>query len=60
MWEATLAPNVISCSVGVSACKKGVQWQPALALLSEIREAKLEPDAIYTTTLDQRVREGRA
>ncbi|CAK0895326.1 unnamed protein product [Prorocentrum cordatum] len=32
-------------SAGISACEKGEQWQPALALLSELREAKLEPDS---------------
>ncbi|CAK0790326.1 unnamed protein product, partial [Prorocentrum cordatum] len=33
-------------SAGISACEKGGQWQPALALLSEMREAKLEPNVI--------------
>ncbi|CAK0894594.1 unnamed protein product [Prorocentrum cordatum] len=43
-------PTVIfSYSAGISACEKGEQWQPALALLSEMREAKLEPDAISST-----------
>ncbi|CAK0836025.1 unnamed protein product [Prorocentrum cordatum] len=35
-------------NAGISACGKGAQWQRALVLLSEIREAKLEPDAIYS------------
>ncbi|CAK0809442.1 unnamed protein product [Prorocentrum cordatum] len=35
----------LSYSAGVSACAKGEQWQRALALLSELREAKLESNA---------------
>ena len=34
-----------------SACRKGGQWQLALLLLSEMWEAKLEPNVIYTTIL---------
>ncbi|CAK0790318.1 unnamed protein product, partial [Prorocentrum cordatum] len=41
-------PNVISYSAGTSACEKGGQWQRALALLSEMPEAKLEPDIIFS------------
>ncbi|CAK0877493.1 unnamed protein product [Prorocentrum cordatum] len=37
---------LVSYSAGISACEKGEQWQPALALLSEMWEAKLEPDVI--------------
>ncbi|CAK0863372.1 unnamed protein product [Prorocentrum cordatum] len=33
-------------SAGISACEKGGQWQQALALMSDMREAKLEPDVI--------------
>ncbi|CAK0875286.1 unnamed protein product [Prorocentrum cordatum] len=36
----------ISYNAGISACEKGEQWQRALALLSEMREAKLDPDVI--------------
>ncbi|CAK0866292.1 unnamed protein product [Prorocentrum cordatum] len=36
----------ISYSAGTSACEKAAQWQSALALLSEMREAKLEPDVL--------------
>ncbi|CAK0858308.1 unnamed protein product [Prorocentrum cordatum] len=32
----------LSANTGISACGKGEQWQRALALLSEMREAKLE------------------
>ncbi|CAK0788104.1 unnamed protein product [Prorocentrum cordatum] len=47
MREAKLEPNVIfSYSAGISACEKGEQWQRALALLSEIRKAKLGPVVI--------------
>ncbi|CAK0856890.1 unnamed protein product, partial [Prorocentrum cordatum] len=33
-------------SAGISACEKGQQWQRALALLSEMREVKLESGVI--------------
>ncbi|CAK0874042.1 unnamed protein product [Prorocentrum cordatum] len=36
----------LSYNAGVSACETGGQWQPAAALLIEMREAKLEPDVI--------------
>ncbi|CAK0841217.1 unnamed protein product [Prorocentrum cordatum] len=36
---------IFSYSAGISACGKGTQWQRALALLSEMREAKLEASA---------------
>ena len=39
-------PALVSYSAGISACEKGGQWQRALALLSEIWEAKLEPNVI--------------
>eukprot|EP00959_Pyramimonas_sp_CCMP1952_P265097 5543216-Pyramimonas_sp.AAC.1 len=39
----------VSYNVGISACEKCKQWQRAVALLSEMREAKLEPDVIYVT-----------
>ncbi|CAK0892993.1 unnamed protein product [Prorocentrum cordatum] len=35
----------LSHNVGITACEKGEQWQRALALLSEMWEAKLEPNA---------------
>ncbi|CAK0883306.1 unnamed protein product [Prorocentrum cordatum] len=61
MWEAKLEPNVIfSYSAGISACAKGSRWQRAVALLSEIREAKLEPTIIQLQRWDRRVREGQA
>ncbi|CAK0794992.1 unnamed protein product [Prorocentrum cordatum] len=40
-WSPTFSYNA-----GISACEKGDQWQRALALLGEMREAKLEPDGI--------------
>ncbi|CAK0832933.1 unnamed protein product [Prorocentrum cordatum] len=47
MREAKLEPSsTVSYSAGISACEKGEQWQRALALLSEMWEAKLEPDVI--------------
>ena len=36
----------ISYNAGISACERGEQWERALALLSEMREAKLEPNVI--------------
>ncbi|CAK0810207.1 unnamed protein product, partial [Prorocentrum cordatum] len=35
-----------SYNAGISACEKAMQWQRALALLSEMCVAKLEPDVI--------------
>ncbi|CAK0858309.1 unnamed protein product [Prorocentrum cordatum] len=40
----TGARPLVSYNAGISACEKGKQWQRALALLSEMWEAKLEPD----------------
>ncbi|CAK0884094.1 unnamed protein product [Prorocentrum cordatum] len=40
------AGNRFSYSAGISACEKGDQWQCVLALLSEMRETKLQPDAM--------------
>ncbi|CAK0840362.1 unnamed protein product [Prorocentrum cordatum] len=50
----------LSYNAGISACEKGEQWQRAVALLSELRKAKLEPDVITLQLGDQRVRERRA
>ena len=38
--------TLVSYSAGISACEKGERWQRALALLSEMREASLDPDVI--------------
>ena len=47
MGEPNLEPGIaISYSAGVSACEKSVQWQRAMALVSETWEAKLEPNGI--------------
>ncbi|CAK0844750.1 unnamed protein product [Prorocentrum cordatum] len=47
MREVKLEPNVIfSYNAGISACEKCGQWQRALAMLTEMREAKLEPDVV--------------
>ncbi|CAK0836621.1 unnamed protein product, partial [Prorocentrum cordatum] len=43
--EAGARP-LVSYSAGISACEQGEQWQRALALLSEMREVKLEPNVI--------------
>ncbi|CAK0841584.1 unnamed protein product [Prorocentrum cordatum] len=60
MREGKLEPDVIlSYSAGISACEKGEQWQRALALLSEMWKAKLEPNSLLQRW-DQRVRERRA
>ena len=37
---------LVSYNAGISACEKGEQWQRALALVSEMWEAKLDPDRI--------------
>ncbi|CAK0880212.1 unnamed protein product [Prorocentrum cordatum] len=52
------AAQRVSYSAGISACEKGDQWQRALALLSEMWDARLEPSLLQRW--DQRVREGRA
>ncbi|CAK0862379.1 unnamed protein product, partial [Prorocentrum cordatum] len=48
MRVTKLAPDVIylSYSAGISACKKGEQWQRVLSLLTEMRGAKVDPDVI--------------
>ncbi|CAK0879375.1 unnamed protein product [Prorocentrum cordatum] len=46
MREATLYPSIISYTAGISACEQGEQWQPALALLNEMRQTKLELDVV--------------
>ncbi|CAK0905364.1 unnamed protein product [Prorocentrum cordatum] len=51
MREAKLEPDAISYNAGISACEKGERWQRALALLREMREAKLEPTIIWATLL---------
>ncbi|CAK0793530.1 unnamed protein product [Prorocentrum cordatum] len=47
MGEAKLEPDAIfSYNACISACGKGEQWQRALSLLSELREAKLQPSVV--------------
>ncbi|CAK0852700.1 unnamed protein product [Prorocentrum cordatum] len=46
----------LSYNAGISACEKGEQWQPVLALLSEMRLVKLEPNTIATTLPSARAR----
>lgn len=41
-----LGHSVIMHNGGVSACESSEQWQCALALLSDMSEAKLEADTI--------------
>ncbi|CAK0802709.1 unnamed protein product [Prorocentrum cordatum] len=38
--------HLFGYNAGISACERGKQWQRALALLSEMRESRLEPDVI--------------
>ncbi|CAK0910425.1 unnamed protein product [Prorocentrum cordatum] len=49
---------LVSYSVGISACERGKQWRTALAMLSEMRESRLEPnpDVIYISMRPARVR----
>ena len=42
---------LVSYSAGISACEKGEQWQRALALLSEMWAAKLEPGVVQSILL---------
>eukprot|EP00959_Pyramimonas_sp_CCMP1952_P156706 3277543-Pyramimonas_sp.AAC.1 len=60
MREAKVEPSSISYSPGISACKKGEQWQRALSLL--LRDLGSEVGAIcqQRQLWDQRVRERRA
>ena len=51
---------LVSYNAGISACEKGEQWQRALALLSEMWEAKLEPNVIFCTALQGYARAGSA
>ncbi|CAK0843729.1 unnamed protein product [Prorocentrum cordatum] len=37
---------LVSYNAGISACEKGMQWQRALSLISEMWEAKVVPEAI--------------
>ncbi|CAK0898219.1 unnamed protein product [Prorocentrum cordatum] len=62
MREATLKPDpwLVICNAGISACEKGEQWQQALALLSEMWEAELQPTIIFLQRRGQRVRERQA
>ena len=41
--------TLVSYNAGISACEKGEHWQRALALLSEMLGAKLEPSVTCTT-----------
>ena len=41
-----LAPNLISHSAAISACRQGKQWEKALALLEEMPPKWLAPNLI--------------
>ncbi|CAK0795719.1 unnamed protein product [Prorocentrum cordatum] len=59
MWKTNLTPSIViafSYNAGISSCQKGEQWQRALALLSELREARLEPNVISTALGSARAR----
>ncbi|CAK0888683.1 unnamed protein product [Prorocentrum cordatum] len=56
MWEARVEANTISYNAGISACEKGEQWQRALALLSEMWAAKVEPSVSATMLESARAR----
>ena len=44
-------PNVFNRSdARISACESGAQWQLVVAVLSERREARLEPNVISYST----------
>ncbi|CAK0880202.1 unnamed protein product [Prorocentrum cordatum] len=51
----------LSYNAGISACENGEQWQRALALVSEMQDAKLEPNITSPTMCwDQRLRKGQS
>ena len=50
-WTVVHGSALVSYNAGISACEKGEQWQRALALISEMREAKLETDVIISAVL---------
>ncbi|CAK0845406.1 unnamed protein product [Prorocentrum cordatum] len=43
--------TLVCYSSGISACQKGEQWQRAVALLSEMLEAQIEPNVIYNAVI---------
>ncbi|CAK0835582.1 unnamed protein product [Prorocentrum cordatum] len=45
MCEAKLEPDVVIYSNGISACEKGVQWNRALELVTEMLESIMDPNA---------------
>lgn len=55
--ERDVVSNVVSFSAGVSAREKGERWQGAMALLSEMWNAKLESEVNQPRGGDQRVRQ---
>ncbi|CAK0880072.1 unnamed protein product [Prorocentrum cordatum] len=48
MWKAKLEHNVIisTYNARISACEKSGRWQQALVLISEMWEAKMDPDVV--------------
>ena len=41
-----LTPDVLSCSVAISACKKGKHWEGALGMLQEVVHQLLATDVM--------------
>ena len=50
----------MSYNAEISACENGEQWQEAVALLSEVGQAKLETNVIVTALAEHCVRKGQA
>jgi pentatricopeptide repeat domain-containing protein 1 len=43
-----MQPDVISYSASISACEKGLQWEKALELLSEMKTQGFQPDLSFS------------
>ena len=51
MSKTKVQPTVISYNAAISACKKGKQWQEALALFEGMSSVQLQPDLVSLNAL---------